>query len=184
MILWRTMLPSFLRAVALVVVLVGGVVALAVSIEKANQGVFELFRALRFQLIAAWVWLSPLMAALGVSLCCLRLRSDGEQQALACSGVGLLQLTPVAIVSGLLVGGFGIAASEWVLPWVAISDLPGWIWTNAGAVRTQDGLLVPLTLKGEFTDVGSVDLGQAFPRLASLGSLMEPFFSYNPINQY
>ena len=173
MILWRAMLPSFLRAVALVVVLVGGVVALAVSIEKANESGLELFRALRFQVLAAWVWLSPLMVALGVSLCCLRLRSDGEQQALACSGVGLSQLTPMVVATGLFVGLFGIAASEWILPLVAISDLPGWVWTAAGAVRTQDGLLVPLSLNGDFTDVGRVDMGQAFPRLASLGSLME-----------
>ena len=171
--LWRTMLPSFLRTVALVMVLVGGVVVLAVSIEKANQGWIELFRALRFQLFAALVWLSPLMVALGVSLCCLRLRVDGEQQALSCSGVGLLQLMPMAVATGLLVGLFGIAASEWVLPWVAVSDLPGWVWTAAGAVRTQDGLLLPLSLSGEFADAGKVDIGQAFPRLASLGSLME-----------
>lgn len=170
--LWRAVLPSVCRAILWVVWMTAGIVVLAVSVEKADQGLDVVFAAVRFQVVAALVWLSPLILACGVCLSGLRRRSCGAEQALASSGIGWPQLTPIILMVGVSYGIAGLGVSEWVLPMVADSGLPGWIWAGAGPVRTADGLRVSLEAAGTLQYVDSIAVGEAFPRMASTSVLM------------
>ena len=172
MTFWRVTFPLLVQSIGLVILFVMGIVILAVSIEKADQEPSVLWDALRFQVLAALIWLSPLMTALGVCLACLRQRRNGAQRALACSGIGLMHLAPIVITIGLVVGLAGLAGGEWLIPRFADSDMPGWVWTASGSVRTTDGLLVPANLQGDLQHVEHLTIGDAYPRLASFGSLM------------
>jgi len=171
MIVWRLTLPSMLKALLWVSSFVVGVVVLAVSVEKANEEWGTLFRAVRFQLVFILIWLSPLMAALAVSLSGLHRKSCGEQQALYCSGVGPHQLAPMAAFVGGLVAALGVAASEWILPGIAALDMPEWIWTAQGPVRTVDGILVPVDAGQPLRQVPISQIEYAHPRVASFAAL-------------
>ena len=172
MIIWRITLPSMMKALLWVFGLVGGVVVLAVSVEKANEDWPVLFRAVRFQLVFILIWLSPLLVALAVGLAGVHRRSSGEQQALFCSGVGPNQLAPVAGFVGLFVAVLGFAASEWLVPIIAVWDSPAWMWTAQGPVRVLDGLLVPLDLTQPVHSVASGHIEYVHPRVASLVAVL------------
>ena len=168
MILWRATFPRFLESLGLVVLFVLGVVVLVVSIEKAAQPAAVLFNELRFQLLTVLVWLSPLITALGVSLTCVRQQNSGEARALACSGFGPAHQLPMALMIGLIMSIFAITAAEWLIPLVAESDMPAWVWARGGAVRTVDGLFVPADLSENIRYVTHVEVSDFNPRLAPL----------------
>lgn len=171
MTVWRLTLPSMLKALLWVSSFVAGVVVLTVSVEKANDDWPDLFHAVRFQLVFIFIWLSPLLVALAVSLSGLHRRSRGEEQALYCSGVGPNQLAPIAAFVGLLVAALGFVASEWVLPGIAAWEMPDWIWTADGPVRTEDGVLVPLDATQKTSHVAIDHTEHAHPRVASFAAL-------------
>jgi hypothetical protein len=171
MMLWRAVLPSVCRSIAWVAMMTAGVVALAVSVEKVNQGWSTVCTAMQFQVVAALLWLSPLILATGVSLSGLRRRVRGEEQALASAGIGWPHLTPLVLTVGLVSGLVGLCVGEWLLPVVADPNLPGWVWTAVGPVRTADGLNVAIHAGGTVQFVDQVNVGEAFPRLASTSAL-------------
>ena len=171
MILWRATFPRFLESIGLVMLFAVGVTMLAVSIEKAAQPLWVLLSELRFQTLTILVWLSPLITALGVGLTCLRQRNTGEARALACAGFGVVHMFPMALLVGLIMGVLGLMVAEWLIPLVAESEMPTWVWTKDGVVRTDDGLLIPADLMGSPRYVGELDASDVHPRLAPLHAL-------------
>ena len=171
MSLWRAIFPSLGRSLLWVALLTMGVVVLAVSVEEADQGWTTVWMAIRFQVVAALLWLSPLIVATSVSLSGLHRHRRGEEQALATAGIGWPHLIPVVIVVGLSLGVLGLAVGEWLLPVVADPRLPGWVWTATGPVRTADGLQIAIDLGGALQFVEQVDATEALPRVASTTAL-------------
>ncbi|MAY81712.1 MAG: hypothetical protein CL930_13150 [Deltaproteobacteria bacterium] len=155
---WGAVLPTMLRMVLLVAVLVVGVVFIAVTVEQSQHGMQHLMEELRLQIVVATVWLSPLIAGTGVMLAWLRMRSRFETHALELSGVGPGHFRLPVLLLGGLVGMMAFGLAEVVVPKVAPAELPAWVWLADGPLRTSDLVQVQINQEGIAGVVQRADL--------------------------
>jgi lipopolysaccharide export LptBFGC system permease protein LptF len=162
--------------VLLVAVLVVGLVAVAVAVEHSHRGSEQLLSEMRMQVAVAVVWMSPLVAGAGVTLGWMRLRSRGEDRALALAGVGPVHLRLPVLLLGLLVGLASFLVAELFVPEVAPTELPAWVWLEDGPMRTVDHMQVQIGKDGiagiiQRTDVDSSTFSRVRPYMAPWSAL-------------
>ena len=133
-----------LRSLGLVTGLCGGIVALAISVERANQGLDVIVGTMAQQIPTILVWLAPMLVGVAVGLAWVRMDARGDVRALACSGLGLPAMVPIVVGIGVLVGGVSLVLAEWWIPGIMVPDMPRWVWTLDGPQRTSDGMVVLL----------------------------------------
>ena len=164
-----------IRALGLVTTLCGGIVALAISVERATHGFDVIVQTMAQQIPTILVWLAPMLVGASVVLAWMRMDARGEVRALACSGLGVSATVPIVVGLGLLVGGLSLVLAEWWIPSMLVPELPLWVWTEDGPQRTADGLVVMLN-QGGSTAIRSIPEHAALlqsPRTAPLALLVD-----------
>ena len=171
--IWRLVGKAVVRAVCLVMLMGMGVVVMAVTLEQAPRGASHVLRSLQLHIGVSLVWLGPLFCGLGVSLAGLRMESRGEIRALAVSGIGWSSVWPVVVACGLVMALLGLLVGEHWLPVVSSMEAPAWVWTEAGPLRTLDGLLVQIGKDGVLSqgEVTASLIQRERPQLAPFSAL-------------
>lgn len=146
--IWKAVGLVWLRSVGTVGLAVALLVAMAIGVERGPEGLETVRETYGQQMPIIWVWVSPLIGALGLSLGWTQMESRGEIGALQASGIGAQQMVPVAVALGVGIGLCASALSEFWVPHAVHARVPQWVWTEVGPQRVRDGLTVFLAEGG------------------------------------
>jgi hypothetical protein len=137
----------------LVLLIILGLVGLTTGVEHAGEGAVEAVMVAIRQAPGMAIELLPLCCGLGSALTLARCQAHGEDVGLAAGGVRPLQSAVGVMGVGLLAGVCSLYVSDNVLPMLySEGQVPAWVWTEDGPVRTEDGRRVVIA-SGQITEV-------------------------------
>ncbi len=143
MILVRWALPRIAGGIGAVMVLVGGLVALATGVEQGGSGWLDALTAGVAVVPITLVWLAPVCCGAGAALAMARIMARGEDVGLSAAGVHPWRTGWIAGAAGLVVGLMAWTAADRLLPELhPEQSSAGWVWLDDGAYRPSDGVMV------------------------------------------